>query len=191
MLRKGYRAGVSMCPLAVRRQDAAAGQAQPQPQSFQQQPQGAAEQKPAAGGDLAPLTIHPDITLDQNTKILTVGQGQASIFGQKYTLPALPFKLPATPALNSLQSLYPSEPPACCQCAGRHLFRRNWRLSTRVYWQGIREWFRTSSSTLTYPLVWISERSMHRWHTRRLCCIHVTWAAVALGMHRRVHILVR
>ena len=55
------------------------------------------------------MTIHPDLTLDQNTKVLTLNQGQATIFGQKYTLPALPFKLPATPALNSLQSLYPSE----------------------------------------------------------------------------------
>ncbi len=83
-----------------------AGQAQPQ--SFQQQPQQQQPQgeKPTT---ISPLTIHPDLTLDQNTKILTVGQGEASIFGQKYTLPALPFKLPATPALNSLQSLYPSE----------------------------------------------------------------------------------
>ena len=57
----------------------------------------------------APVVLHPDFTLDQNSKILTLNQGQATIFGQKYTLPALPFKLPATPALNSLQSLYPSE----------------------------------------------------------------------------------
>ena len=59
----------------------------------------------------APVVLHPDFTLDQNSKILTLNQGQATIFGQKYTLPALPFKLPATPALNSLQSLYPSEHP--------------------------------------------------------------------------------
>ena len=70
--------------------------------------------------DSAPLSIHPDLTLDQNTKILTVGQGQASIFGQKYTLPALPFKLPATPALNSLQTLYPSEPSPVCRRSGMH-----------------------------------------------------------------------
>ena len=57
----------------------------------------------------APVVLHPDFTLDQNSKILTLNQGQATIFGQKYTLPALPFKLPATPALNSLQSLYPSK----------------------------------------------------------------------------------
>ena len=57
----------------------------------------------------APVVLHPDFTLDQNSKVLTLNQGQATIFGQKYTLPALPFKLPATPALNSLQSLYPSE----------------------------------------------------------------------------------
>jgi len=49
------------------------------------------------------ITIHPDITLDQDTKILTVGQGQASFFGQKYTLPALPFKLPSTPCRPSTQ----------------------------------------------------------------------------------------
>ena len=71
----------------------------------------------------APLTIHPDFTLDQNTKILTLNQGQASIFGQKYTLPALPFKLPATPALNSLQAIYPSEHSAtiapCASTKGR------------------------------------------------------------------------
>ena len=88
-----------------------AGQAQPQ--SFQQQ-------QPAAGQKtVAPLTIHPDLTLDQNTKILTLNQGQATIFGQTYTLPALPFKLPATPALNSLQTLYPSEHTLtypCQQC---------------------------------------------------------------------------
>ena len=87
-----------------------AGQAQPQSFQVQQQQQMQGE-KPTT---VAPLTIHPDLTLDQNTKILTVGQGEASIFGQKYTLPALPFKLPATPALNSLQSLYPSEHPAFC-----------------------------------------------------------------------------
>jgi len=68
------------------------------------------------------ITIHPDITLDQDTKILTVGQGQASFFGQKYTLPALPFKLPATPALNSLQTIYPSESSGCKYAAmGHHL----------------------------------------------------------------------
>ncbi len=59
---------------------------------------------------MAPLVIHPDIYLDQTTKILTLGKGEADILGQKYILPALPFKLPATPALNSLQSLYPREP---------------------------------------------------------------------------------
>ena len=93
-----------------------AGQAQPQ--SFQQQPQ---QQQPQGEKPMtiSPLTIHPDLTLDQNTKILTVGQGEASIFGQKYTLPALPFKLPATPALNSLQSLYPSEPCPVHHCVGR------------------------------------------------------------------------
>ena len=86
---------------------------QTQPQSFQQHSgQTPADQRQAAAVQSSAITIHPDITLDQDTKILTVGQGQASFFGQKYTLPALPFKLPATPALNSLQSLYPSEPPA-------------------------------------------------------------------------------
>ena len=81
-----------------------AGQAQPQ--SFQQQPQQQQQAAPQTQGSA--VTIHPDLTLDQNTKVLTLNQGQATIFGQKYTLPALPFKLPATPALNSLQSLYPS-----------------------------------------------------------------------------------
>ncbi len=71
---------------------------------------------------ISAITIHPDLTLDQNTKILTVGQGEASIFGQKYTLPALPFKLPATPALNSLQTIYPSESSAADALAtGHHL----------------------------------------------------------------------
>ena len=82
-----------------------AGQAQQQ--SLQEQPQQSTNSHP-----VAPLTIQPDINLDQNTKILTLGQGSASIFGQKYTLPALPFKLPATPALNSLQAIYPRESPA-------------------------------------------------------------------------------
>ena len=77
-------------------------------QNFQRKP--SAEQQQALQS--APLVIHPDFTLDQNTKILTLNQGQATIFGQKYTLPALPFQLPATPALNSLQSLYPSRQPA-------------------------------------------------------------------------------
>ena len=74
-------------------------------QDFHKQP--SAEQQKALQS--APVVLHPDFTLDQNSKILTLNQGQATIFGQKYTLPALPFKLPATPALNSLQSLYPSE----------------------------------------------------------------------------------
>jgi len=83
---------------------------QTQPQSFQQHSgQTPADQRQAAAVQSSAITIHPDITLDQDTKILTVGQGQASFFGQKYTLPALPFKLPATPALNSLQTIYPSE----------------------------------------------------------------------------------
>ncbi len=82
-----------------------AGQAQPQ--SFQQQPQQQQQAAPASQQGSA-VTIHPDLTLDQNSKVLTLNQGSATIFGQKYTLPALPFKLPATPALNSLQTLYPS-----------------------------------------------------------------------------------
>jgi len=86
---------------------------QTQPQSFQQHSgQTPADQRQAAAVQSSAITIHPDITLDQDTKILTVGQGQASFFGQKYTLPALPFKLPATPALNSLQTIYPSESSA-------------------------------------------------------------------------------
>ena len=82
--------------------DAVAGQGQVQ--DFHKQP--SSEQQKALQS--APVVLHPDFTLDQNSKILTLNQGQATIFGQKYTLPALPFKLPATPALNSLQSLYPS-----------------------------------------------------------------------------------
>ncbi len=96
---------------------------QTQPQSFQQHSgQSPADQRQAAAVQSSAITIHPDITLDQDTKILTVGQGQASFFGQKYTLPALPFKLPATPALNSLQTIYPSESSAADMHAmGHHL----------------------------------------------------------------------
>ena len=87
----------------------AADAGQPSLQSFQAQRQASDGQK-MSEKTVAPLTVHPDIYLDQTTKILTLGQGEADIFGQKYILPALPFKLPATPALNSLQSLYPSKP---------------------------------------------------------------------------------
>ena len=85
-----------------------AGQAQPQPQSFLQQPANGLQSTNSK--PIAPLIVHPNIYLDQTTKVLTLGQGEADILGQKYVLPALPFKLPATPAINSLQSLYPSKP---------------------------------------------------------------------------------
>ena len=37
--------------------------------------------------------------------------GTVSFAGQRVALPALPFELPATPALNTIQAMYPGAPP--------------------------------------------------------------------------------
>ena len=81
-----------------------AGQpAQPQAQSLQQQPQQPGQPKPFT----SQVVVTPDLIIDQNDKSLKVTGGTIDAFGQQIKLPALPFELPANPALNSLQAIYP------------------------------------------------------------------------------------
>ena len=90
-----------------------------QPQSFQQQ-------QPAQPGPIKPfkseINISPDLVINQNDKSLRVNGGTVSLFGTKIALPALPFALPATPALNTIQQIYPGERPPHSVCA--HARRR-------------------------------------------------------------------
>ena len=58
------------------------------------------------------INVTPDLLIDQNTKSLKVEGGSVDLFGQEIKLPALPFELPANPALNSLQAIYPGALPA-------------------------------------------------------------------------------
>ena len=53
------------------------------------------------------INISPDLTINQNDKSLRVNGGTVSLFGTKIALPALPFALPADPALNTIQQVYP------------------------------------------------------------------------------------
>ena len=75
---------------------------QPQPQTWQQQ-------LPQPQPFKSQIAISPDLTINQNDKSLRVNGGSVDVFGQKIALPALPWALPANPALNSLQAIYPGE----------------------------------------------------------------------------------
>ena len=82
---------------------------QPQPQSFQQQPQ--QQPAPALNPGQPAVSFHPDILIDQNTKALQLTGGTFSFAGKEITLPSIPVAFPAIPALNTLSAVYPGAQP--------------------------------------------------------------------------------